>query len=486
MTRASHSATDSPILVLFRNDLRVADNRALAAAAETDRPVVPVFILDEESEGMRPAGAASRWWLHHALAALEKRIDSLGSRLILRRGAMQSTVADLVENTGAGAVFWNRRYAPAQIAVDTKMKAALRDAGIETQSFDGYLLHEPSVLRTGSGGPYKVYTPFWRALSAGPDPRDPVDAPARLAAWSGRLHGDTLASWNLLPRSPDWAAGFHDVWTPGEDGAQARLKAFIDGPIDGYGEGRDRPAKASTSGLSPHLTHGEITPFQIFAALRSTPPDASSTDVEKFRKEVGWREFCYHLLFHNPDLATRNFNSDFDGFQWQPDADVLRAWKRGRTGYPIVDAGMRELWSTGVMHNRVRMITASFLIKHLLTDWREGEKWFWDTLVDADPASNPANWQWVAGSGADASPYFRIFNPMLQGEKFDPNGDYVRRYVPEIAALPDRYIHQPWKMPAAELRDAGVKLGDTYPVPLIDHDDARARAMQHYKSMRGD
>ncbi|MFO0994989.1 MAG: deoxyribodipyrimidine photo-lyase [Hyphomicrobiales bacterium] len=484
MAGKAESNPDPPVIVIFRHDLRIADNGALSAAAETGRRVLPVFVFDE-AKGLRTPGAASLWWLHHSLTALAKDLRSLGARLVLRRGSTARIVDAIVKETGADAVFWNRRYEPAGVEADGAMKAELRHRGLKAQSFDGALLHEPSLLKTGSGGPYRVYTPFWRALGALSEWRDPIDAPKSLRGFSGKFESDHLHDWRLLPTEPDWAAGFGHRWMPGEAGAKKRLDHFLSDALQGYGDSRDIPAIDGTSGLSPHLAFGEITPFQIFAALKRRSMKAPAADIEKFRKEVGWREFCYHLLFHHPDLATRNYNRDFDGFAWHKSARLLKAWQRGQTGYPIVDAGMRELWQTGVMHNRVRMIAASFLIKHLLIDWREGEAWFWDTLVDADAANNPANWQWVAGSGADASPYFRIFNPVLQGEKFDKDGTYVRRFVPELANLPAKFIQCPWKAPAEVLGKAGVKLGATYPVPVVDHDEARQRAMQAYRAMRG-
>ncbi len=480
---AKAQSIDKPILVLFRTDLRMADNRALSAAAATGRPVIPVFIFDEESEGVRPVGGARRWWLHQSLSALGHRMAALGAPLLLRRGPMLEQTLAMLEETGADMVLWNRRYDPPEASIDAEMNTALGKTGIRTLDFDGHLLHDPSLLKTGSGGPYKVYSPFWRALIAEAEPRDPVDAPSQLRPFAKALASDSLDDWALMPVKPDWSGGFRSAWTPGEDGAQARLRDFLDGPVSGYGESRDIPGAQGTSSLSPHLANGEITPFQIFSALKSGKIDAPSHDLEKFRKEVGWREFAYHLLFHNPDLRNANFNDRFDDFPWKPDADLLRRWQRGQTGYPIVDGGMRQLWQTGWMHNRVRMIVASFLVKHLLIDWREGEKWFWDTLVDADPANNPASWQWVAGSGADAAPYFRIFNPILQGEKFDPDGTYVRRYVPELKHLPARYIHKPWESPKAELEQARVKLGDNYPVTVIEHQNARKRALLAYKAI---
>ena len=478
--------SDAPAIVLFRRDLRVADNRALAAAVGTGRQVLPLFVLDEEIAGARPSGAASRWWLHQSLAALGERLGDLGSGLVIRRGETAKVLAGVIDRSGAGAVFWNRRYHPAEAAVDAALKKSLRARGLIAESFDGMLLHEPSLVKTGSGGFYKVYTPFWKALAAGSEPRDPVDAPDSISGSSARVASVPLEELKLLPRKPDWSDGLAERWTPGEEGGRRALAGFLRHRIEGYAEARDLPGRPGTSMLSPHLAFGEITPFQVMAALtRSRMADRNPADAERFRKEIVWREFSYHLLFHNPDFHRENFRREFDGLEWRRDAEGLRRWQRGLTGYPIVDAGMRELWRTGWMHNRVRMIVASFLVKHLGIDWREGEAWFWDTLVDADAANNPVNWQWVAGTGADAAPYFRIFNPVLQGEKFDPSGDYVRRYVPELEKVPDRYIHRPWDAPARVLADSGVSLGDIYPRPIVDHDAARRRALAAFAAIRG-
>lgn len=485
MTASRSEDGDGPVLVLFRHDLRLADNRALDAAVHSGRPVLPVFILDEESKGVRPIGGARRWWLHHSLMALACDMSDRGATILLRRGPTRAIVDSLIAETGADRVLWNRRYDPVGAAIDSDLKECLRGRGIDCKSFEGQLLHEPTRLKTGTGRHYRVYSPFWRALVAEPAPRPPLAAPKTIRGYNVSLPSDDLASWNLLPTQPDWAGGLRAEWSPGEAGAGARLQLFIENAIDGYGENRDRPGLSSTSRLSPHLAHGEITPFQIWQAVENARGNVPGLDAEKFLKEVVWREFSYHLLFHNPDLADKNYNSDFDGFEWRQSAKLLEAWRGGRTGYPIVDAGMRELWQTGWMHNRVRMVCASFLIKHLLQDWRDGERWFWDTLVDADPASNAASWQWVAGSGADAAPYFRIFNPILQGEKFDADGDYVRHYVPELSHLPNRFLHKPNEAPALLLQEAGVKLGREYPVPVVEHGHARDRAMSAYNAMKG-
>ncbi|MCO5070213.1 MAG: DNA photolyase family protein [Rhizobiaceae bacterium] len=471
----------APAIVLFRRDLRVADNRALSAAVSCDKPLICLFIMDEA----RPGGGASRWWLHHSLSHLQDTLLEIGGNLVIRRGGSADVVDEVISDTGADAVYWNRRYHPAEASADAAMKTGLRGRGLVAESFDGMLLHEPSRLKTSTGGFYKVYTPFWKALANEPEPRDPVDAPTRIQSGGHKLLSLSLNDLDLLPSKPDWSGGLVDSWKPGEGGAQAALKAFLAEHLKGYSDSRDVPGEMGTSRLSPHLAFGEITPFQVVAALSASKAASKATgDAVKFRKELVWREFCHHLLFHNPNLHDENFRSEFDGFPWQDDPNSLRKWQRGLTGYPIVDAGMRQLWQTGWMHNRVRMVVASFLIKHLGIDWRQGERWFWDTLVDGDAASNPANWQWVAGTGADAAPYFRIFNPILQGEKFDSGGDYVRQYVPELAALPDRYLHRPWEAPDDVLRESEVTLGETYPRPIVDHRAARERALGALDELR--
>jgi deoxyribodipyrimidine photo-lyase len=477
-------AANQPVIVWFRNDLRTADNAALSAAAETGRPVICLWIRNFVGP-VRAPGAAQAWWLHHSLSALSKKLSSLGTPLILRSGNPAAMLRALVGETGAGSVYWNRRYDPAAIPLDASIKADLREKGLEVRTFDGQLLHEPTQVKTAGGTQFKVFTPFWRTFRSGPEPRLPFDAPVKLFQASGRIASERLEDWNLLPAKPDWAGGMREEWTPGEDGAQVRLSEFVSGALKDYAEDRNIPGRLTTSKLSPHLAMGEVTPFQLWHADYSAA-NANGHDIEKFRSEVGWREFAYHLLFHYPGLATDNFNASFNAFPWaKADPHHLKAWHQGKTGYPIVDAGMRELWATGWMHNRVRMIVASFLIKHLMIDWREGERWFWDTLVDACPANNPASWQWVAGSGADAAPYYRIFNPVLQGEKFDSDGTYVRKWVPELAAMPDRFLHKPWDAPLPILKTAGVRLGVTYPKPVIDHDQARHRALSAFQSLKG-
>jgi deoxyribodipyrimidine photo-lyase len=477
-----HIDQEGPIVVWLRKDLRLADNTALIAAAATGRAVIPLYILDETPD-VRPMGAASLWWLDKSLAALAGSLAALGSRLILRRGPAHAVLADVVAHAKPAAVVWNRLYDAAAIARDSQIKAWLKDDGIACESFNASLLNEPWTVKNGSGLPYKVFTPYWRAARDHLTQVHAEPAPKVLATPAHWPHSDALDGWNLHPTQPDWSKGF-DLWTPGEAGAQARLDDFLSGPIGDYDHKRDFPGVEVTSRLSPHLHFGEIGPRQVWVAARNAAAagDAPAGQVEKFLSEVGWREFNHSILFHNPDLPKANFRPEFDGFPWARNDAAFEAWTRGETGYPIVDAGLRELWTTGFMHNRVRMIVASFLIKHLLIDWRAGEAWFWDTLVDADLANNVGNWQWVAGSGADAAPYFRIFNPIAQGQKFDPHGAYVRRWVPELANLPDSSLYEPWKA-SAQLCGAAVRI---YSEPIVGHAAARERALEAYRSLKGD
>ncbi len=470
-----------PAILWFRQDLRLADHPALSAVA--DRPILPVYILED---GAWAPGGAARWWLHHSLASLGRDLAARGVPLVLLRGDPRRLVPELAARIGAREVHAGRRTEPAGRRCDAETHAALEAAGARLVLHRTALLHEPHQVRTGSGTPYGVYTPFSRnvfGLLEGLAPALP--APDALAAAAGAPEGLALDALALLPRAPepDWAAGFHDHWQPGEAGATARLAAFLDHGLAGYADRRNDPGAAwGTSGLSPHLHLGEISPRQVWHAARAR----GGKGLETFLKELLWREFSHHLLWHRPEMPEAPLRADFAAFPWQPDDTLLRAWQRGRTGYPIVDAGMRQLWQTGWMHNRVRMITASFLVKHLLQPWQAGEAWFWDTLVDADLAANSASWQWVAGCGADAAPYFRIFNPVLQGEKFDPTGAYVRRWCPELAALPDRFIHKPYEAPEILLRGARITLGREYPAPVVDLAAGRARALAAFAAIKGD
>jgi deoxyribodipyrimidine photo-lyase len=453
------SSTGSPAIVWLRDDLRIADNPALVAAVEHGGPVVVLYLLDEESEGIRALGGASRWWLHHSLVSLAHDLGQLGVSLTLRRGPAATELPALVAEVDAGAVYWNRRYGLAARDIDAALKTALHDEGIEAHSFQGSLMFEPWTVQTGSGEPFKVFTPFWRACLSRPEPREPLPAPERLAAPDVAPGSDALDSWQLLPTRPDWAGGLRDAWTPGEPAALDALEEFATGHLADYGQ-RDFPSQEATSRLSPRLRWGEVSPFQVWHRMQADLPVASRDQAQGFLRELVWREFNHTVLFANPHLATKNYRPEFDAFPWadRPEADVDR-WRSGTTGVPLVDAGMRQLWTTGWMHNRVRMVTASFLVKNLLVDWRVGEQCFWDTLVDADEANNPANWQWTAGSGADAAPYFRVFNPELQASKFDGHRNYVREWVPEVD-------------------------GDDYPEPMVDLKQSRREALDAYETMR--
>ena len=481
-----------PVIVWFRDDLRLSDHPALHAAAATGAPVICLYVFDEEVPALkppqaRPLGGAARWWLAQSLRALDADLRKRGAQLILRKGLAAKVIAGVARDTRAAAVYWNDIAQAPYRAIAAALETSLEHAGVTVRICEGDLLVNPAAIRNKDGRGLRVFTPFWKRVLALGDPPKPLPAPRTLNGYPD-LDGDTVEDWRLEPSKPDWAGGLRDTWSPGEASAQKQLRQFLKHTVAGYALERDRPDREGTSRLSPHLRFGEISPRQVWHAARFAAAEHPklSRDVEKFLSELGWREFCRHLLFDVPDLAMRNLQDSFDHFPWRHDAKGLHAWQQGRTGYPIVDAGMRELWHTGVMHNRVRMVVASFLVKHLLIDWRNGEQWFWDTLVDADAGNNPANWQWVAGCGADAAPYFRIFNPVLQGEKFDPEGHYVRRWVPELADLPADLIHQPWTATPLELASANVTLGKTYPEPIVDHKAARERALAAYKTTRTD
>jgi len=472
-----------PVIVWFRQDLRLSDQRALAAAAATGAPVIPLYILDDVSPGAWAMGGASRWWLGKSLAALAQSLSALGSRLILRRGEAAATLCGFARETGADAVYTQAAYEPWASALETRAHNALGSHGIALKRYPGAVLKRTDTLRTQAGEPFKVYTPFWRALLASGPPALPEPAPGRLVAPKAWPRSERLASWGLQPHKPDWSGGMAAEWQPGEDGAKARLEQFLETRLSAYHDDRNRPDKPGTSRLSPHLHFGEISPAQCWHAAVIRAGGTAGTGLETFLKELAWRDFAVHLLVHWPTLPEAPFKPAYARFPWADDAAGLTAWQRGRTGFPIVDAGMRELWQTGYMHNRVRMIVASFLVKDLLIPWQAGQAWFWDTLVDADLASNAASWQWVAGCGADAAPYFRIFNPVSQGMKFDPDGAYVRRFVPELSLLPADVIHAPWLAPRLVLDAAGVTLGETYPCAIIDHGHARTRALAALKAV---
>jgi len=479
----------TPAIVWFRQDLRLQDNPALAAAVRRGGPVIPVFIWDADDEGEWPMGAASRWWLHHSLLALDVSLQERGSRLVVARGDSLTVLRSLVKETGSGSVFWNRRYEPEVIERDGRLQDALRADSVETADFNSALLFEPGSVRNKQGGPFQVFTPYWRhcltlevapPVNLGPGP---LVGPRK---WPSSVAVTNLC---LLPRIR-WDKGLAATWQPGEKAGASRLRRFVARAMENYAAGRDRPYEDGTSMLSPWLHFGEVGPRQVWAAVASTskgswvfPPGKGAA---VFLSEIGWREFAHHLLFHFPTTPTAPLRAGFGRFPWaaDPGDHLVTAWRKGRTGYPIVDAGMRQLWETGWMHNRVRMVVASFLVKHLRLHWSKGAGWFWNTLVDADLANNTLGWQWSAGCGADAAPYFRIFAPVRQGERFDPEGAYVRRWVPELARLPDGYIHHPWDAPAEVLRTAGVQLGTSYPFPIVEHGAARAAALDAFKRMK--
>jgi len=479
-------------LIWFREDLRIGDQPALAAAIAPGLPVIALYVLDTMG-GVRSPGGAFRWKLHGALNNLRAALATLNIPLVLQQGDAAETLESLIQTLQVDAVFWSRRYAPDAVAQDKAIMARLKSLGTTVESFNSKLLAEPWTVKTGAGGSFKVFTPFCRAARARHSDLRPRPAPDAAHPWDTPPDlGDDLESWGLTPASPawtepDWTEGLNARWPGGEAAAKARMHGFLEDGFKGYKDGRNLPAAPHVSGLSPYLATGEISPRQARQAALTAAEQAGGAldaDFETFERELYWRDFSHNLLFFGDDITTKNHQPKFDTFPWADDDAAFKAWTKGQTGYPIVDAGMRELWHTGYMHNRIRMVTASFLTKHLLIDWRHGEQWFWDTLVDADPASNPANWQWVAGSGADAAPYFRIFNPMTQGTKFDPDGQYVRQWVPELAGLPDKHLNTPWEAPALILEKAGVKLGETYPKPIVDHKAARERALAAYKEIK--
>jgi deoxyribodipyrimidine photo-lyase len=467
----------STALVWFRQDLRCRDNPALALACASHEQIIPLYI--KETEPSLPMGAAQHWWLYHSLNSLKKALREVRLDLYLREAAPLPLLKKLIETHKIAAVYWNRCYEPAHRTRDQQIKSALKALGIKVVSCNGSLLNEPWEILNKSGQYYKVFTPYWRAcLRQMPH----LSRSHEITSWPSAhsIASDNLQDWNLLPTKPNWALEFSDFWQPGEEGASKQLELFLNQNLTNYKEARNIPALSKgTSHLSPHLHFGELSPHQIWNAVQSKmrDPQCNQASAETFLAELGWREFSYQLLYHYEALPERNFKTQFDSFPWSNNAEYLACWKKGLTGYPIVDAGMRELWRTGYMHNRVRMIVASFLTKDLMIDWRQGAAWFWDTLLDADLASNSASWQWVAGSGADAAPYYRIFNPVLQGEKFDPQGDYIKRWVPELSSMPKQWIHHPWDAPKELFARTG------YPQPLVDHSLARQLALDNYKRL---
>ena len=475
-------------IVWFRHDLRVVDQPALAAAVARGGPVIPVFIWAPEEEKPWAPGEASMWWLHHSLERLNATLERKGSRLLLRRGPTLDVLEELVRKTGADAVYWNRRCEPNVIARDKRVKKALKRSGLEVRCFNGSLLFEPRDVQTKQGGPFKVFTPFWRACCRLEEPPEPLGTPRKLpspARWPSSL---PLAKLDLEP-TIDWAGGIRASWRPGRRGAEAELERFLEEAVATYDADRDRPDRNGTSRLSPHLHLGEISPREVWHAVKEHAEAKGGPGMvegaEAYLRELGWREFACHLLYHFPHTTDRPLRPEFEDFPWRRNKRRLKVWSKGQTGFPVVDAGMRQLWQTGWMHNRVRMIVASFLIKDLNIPWQDGARWFWDTLVDADLASNTLGWQWTAGCGADAAPYFRVFNPVTQGERYDPGGAYVKEYVPELRDMPARFVHRPWEAPGEVRKEAQVALGATYPQPMLDHAEARKAALAAYGEFTG-
>ncbi len=478
----------APAIFWFKNDLRLQDNPGLTAACDSGKPVIPVYILDDESPLHWKRGGASRWWLHHSLAALSADIEKAGLHpLVLLHGDAKKEIMSICEKTGADAVFWNRSYEPWAMQRDKSIKEQLKQEEIEATSFGGFLLWEPWEIANKTGQPYKVFTPFSRACLERGGIRPPLTKKIKAPVPEKQVKGLSLKSLGLLPEIK-WYQTMAKEWQPGEAGGRARLKEFSGDGLHDYKSKRDYPAVDGSSRLSPYLHFGELSPHTIWHHVSDVMAKSGNATLENngqgYLRQLIWREFSWHLLYHFPTFPEKSWNPQFEKFEWQKNPAMLKKWQRGLTGYPIIDAGMRQLWQTGWMHNRVRMLVGSFLVKNLLLDWREGEDWFWDTLVDADLGNNAQGWQWIAGCGADAAPYFRIFNPILQSRKFDADGGYIRKYVPEIAKLPDEFLHAPWEAPALVLAAAGVTLGKSYPRPIVDHATARDRALEAYRDSK--
>ena len=465
----------------FRQDLRLSDNPALDSAAQYET-LIPIYILDEVNSGEFKMGAASKWWLHQSLTKLN---ESLDGKLLVYQGNPHEILNKLIEEQEVSYVTWNRCYEPWRIDRDKEIKRNFEDKNVAVESFSASLLWEPWTISKDDGTPYRVFTPFYKkGCLNSEEPRLPAGKVDLSNLYSEDLSSGSITDLNLLP-TIKWYKSFEDEWNPGEIGAEQNLNSFLDSGLLNYKEGRNFPSQEFVSRLSPHLHFGEISPNEVwYRAKTKEGISGIEKSLAHFHSELGWREFSYYLLYHFPDLPNKNFQEKFDIFPWQENEEFLALWQKGNTGYPIVDAGMRELWQTGYMHNRLRMIVGSFLVKNLLIDWRFGERWFWDCLVDADLASNSASWQWVAGSGADAAPYFRIFNPITQGLKFDPEGEYTKKYVPELRDLPNKYLFSPWEAPENILADAGIELGKNYPKPMVDLKLSRETALEAFATTK--
>lgn len=476
---------DDPVILIFQQDLRIQDNPALIEAIKKNKPIIPIYVLDDASDKNWKMGRASKVWLEFSLKSLQESLKEIGLKLILRKGKLDEELKQIIKETNAREIFFNRHYEPNSFLSDDRLEELFKRSSLDFHSYKANLLVEPWEAKTSQGSFFKVFTRFLNYCLKDFDFRAPLRAPKKAIGFAKPIKTETLQSFDLLPKKPNWAKEIINFWEPGEKGAHKRLAHFIKKNLNEYSRGRDIPSMETTSYLSPHLHFGEISPYIILEALKqeANKEESTSPNIDKFISEVFWREFSYHLLYHFKELPEEPFVSKFKNFPWDTNKKHLRVWQRGQTGYPIVDAGMRELWQIGWMHNRVRMIVASFLTKDLLIPWQKGASWFWDTLVDADLANNSASWQWVAGSGADAAPYFRIFNPTLQGQKFDPEGSYVRKWVPELKNLPSKYIHDPWNAPQEILAKSGVRLGENYPYPIVDHSHQREKALEAFKKL---
>lgn len=473
---------NKPTLIWLRRDLRLRDHLPLTKAVEKGNPVMPVYIHDRTSPEIEKPGAASLWWLHHSLSALQKAYQDKGIKLILRRGPAAEVLSELSKEVEAGAIYFHRSILPGEEALEQSVADFCEQGAIECRRFRGETLFEPGDIRTGSDTAYKVFTPFWKACLEDPEPGEPLSIPHTIPLPDSYPESDKLEDWELNPKRPNWAKGFVDHWQPGEEGARQSLTRFLKSHVSDYKKMRDYPAEDGTSRLSPHLHYGEISIRDCWHQTKAA--HKGDKGAEAYLRELGWREFCYHLLHHWPEMEVEPFRPEFAAYPWKKNADQLKAWQKGETGYPIIDAAMRQLWQTGWMHNRLRMLVGSFLVKNMMIHWHEGRDWFWDTLVDADIANNSAGWQWITGSGADAAPYFRIFNPVTQSEKFDKEGEFIRRYVPELKDLPTQHIHAPYDAPEEVLEKAGIKLGKTYPHPIANLKSTRQAALKAYEQVK--
>lgn len=465
-------------IVLFHNDFRIEDNPALFEASKKGE-VIPLFVWDPEKEDPWQLGGASKWWLHYSLKNLKSKLISLNSDLFIRSGKTIDILEEIIKETKATGIFWNRLYDPSMIKLQTSIHTYFQKKGILTIAMPGNLLYEPWLIKNKQFKPFQVFTPFWKTCLKQYEPLLPLPIPKKISTFKQIPHSDSIESLHLLPKI-HWDTGLIEMWKPGEDQAKIHLENFIKNNIYSYQENRDRPDLMGTSLLSPYLHFGEISPRTIWHALK----DLNTQQTECYSRQLGWREFAHHLLYHFPETESKPLRKEFEYFPWKYDLNSLKKWQKGMTGYPIIDAGMRQLWKTGWMHNRVRMITGSFLVKDLMIPWQEGAKWFWDTLVDADLANNTLGWQWVSGCGADAAPYFRIFNPITQSKKFDPNGDYIRQWIPELKTFPTKWIHDPWESPINIQKEANVLIGYDYPYPIVDHSVQRNIALEAFKNFK--